>query len=237
MRRIAIMQPYFFPYIGYFMLIANSDAFIFNDDVQYIKGGWSNRNDILIDQRRTRITLPVAKSSSSATYLEKSYVLAPSQITKLLNMIRQAYRKAAYFEQVFEVIENSVRSAPASVAGFNMHTLRAIFDYLDLDTPTFASSTIARREGLSGEDRVIALCRSLGAEAYLNPPGGQHLYNAKNFAEHDMALQFCHPNLTDYPQPGEGFEKGLSIIDALMHNSPERMRAMLQDCRIETVSS
>lgn len=218
--RLAIMQPYFFPYIGYFQLISAVDLFVIYDNVQYTKKGWINRNRILEQGREAVISLPLKKASDFLDVRDRE-LASDFRKDRLLNRIREAYRRAPYFPQAFPVVDGALDHPDDNLFRFLLHTIRAVCAYLGIGTEVAISSTLPVDHTLRGQDRVIALCRQAGAREYVNPIGGQSLYSRERFFGQGVDLKFLQPRIIPYAQAGNDFIPSLSIIDVMMFNSAE----------------
>ncbi len=225
--KVAIMQPYFFPYIGYFQLIARSDVFVLHDDVQYIKGGWVNRNRILLNGESRMITLPVKKDAYHLPINARSYVEDTRSRKDIVNLVKQAYARAPFFADVFPLVEESLMFAENNVARYNENLIRRISDFMGLTTRIINSSDLQKDNSLAGESRVLEICKRLGATEYNNPQGGQTLYNFATFHESGLDLRFLVMRPVPYPQRAGSFVPYLSVIDALLSNGPENIRTYL----------
>jgi hypothetical protein len=213
-RTVAIMQPYFFPYVGYFKLIAEADVFVVYDDVQYIKGGWSNRNRIRVNGEPRMLTFPVRHGPYQATYAERSYDFAFKR--DILNQIRETYRKASQFGAAMPLIEEIMEYPEARVAAFNRNLLERICEYLGIDTPFMFASEIPKDNSIPCEPRIISMVKAIGGTSYLNAPGGRALYRPEAFAAEGLELAFV-----------DGVPPALSIIDTLMVHPVHRVRKMM----------
>jgi hypothetical protein len=231
-KTVAIMQPYFLPYIGYFQLIAASDAFVLHDDVQYIKGGWVNRNRILLGGKDRMITLPVRYGPHDSPINRREYVDDRKSRVGLLNLIKEGYAKAPQFPRVFPMAEAMLADPDANVARFNGRSIRAICAYMGIRTPIVESSSIAKNDALAGEARVIEICRQMGATRYVNPIGGTGLYRSGAFAQHAIELCFLSTSDTPYRQMGSGWVPSLSILDVLMFNPLDALPSLLASYRL-----
>jgi hypothetical protein len=213
---VGIMQPYFFPYIGYFQLIAHCDIFVLHDDVQYIKGGWINRNRILINHKAEWITLPVLRAAHHRTIKDRYYSSDPKARNRLLRRIAGAYRTAPCFGQAYSLIEEVMGFGNTNVAAFNANLIQRVTAHLKVRTPTVLSSNLFKDDSLAGEDRVIDICRRLGATHYVNLVGGRGLYRGDAFARVGIELKFLQcTELTTAHRGGPSLR--LSIVDDLMH--------------------
>jgi hypothetical protein len=229
---IGVMQPYFFPYMGYFQLIAASDVFVFHDDAQYIKGGWINRNRIRKDGKLVWITFPVLSATHDLPINERYYAGDPQTRHRLLRRIEAAYRSAPRFAEIYPLIEEIMGFGDADVAAFNAHLIRRVAAHLGIRAAFVASSELDKDNSLTGADRVIEICRRLGATRYINPAGGKELYRAAHFSHAGIELAFLAPSVLGAAGSGPAAPQPLSIIDTLMGRSEAQIAADLQDYRI-----
>jgi len=233
MKTIAIMQPYIFPYIGYFQLFEVCDIFVSLDDVQYIRSGWINRNRILYDGRPKYITFPVKKAPSNTRI--DHYVFYDNigkDKRKILSTLRQVYSKAPFFRSLYPLLEDIVKANENNVARFAENSLKRIIDYLGINVYIKCSSRLDFDKSLKGQDRVIEIVNELGGDRYVNPIGGQDLYSSAEFAENNIDLRFLECEAEPYKQFFYEFVPNLSIIDVLMFNSIEQVRAMLKQFKL-----
>ena len=218
-----IMQPYFLPYIGYFQLIAAVDVFVVYDNIKYTKKGWINRNRMPQNGSDATFTLPLKSAPDSLDVVERE--LAPDfNRDKLLNRVREAYRRAPYFEQTFPLIEQIGRHDDTNLFRFLHHSIATICQHLEIATEIRVSSEISMDHQLRSQDRVLACCAALGANTYVNAIGGVDLYSKEAFRARGMDLKFLRSKSFEYPQFGDPFVPWLSIIDVLMFNSAEQTR-------------
>jgi hypothetical protein len=227
--RLGLNQPYLFPYLGYFQLLHAVDRFAVYDDVGFIKQGWINRNRLLINGEASLFTVPVRDGSSSRPIRE---VLIDDRgrgrwRAKLLKTIDNAYRRAPEFATVFPLVEQVLDPGVSRIGELALRSIKAVAEFLGLTTTFVDSTTVYGNAELSGEARVLDICRIEGATDYINPAGGRHLYSARRFAEQGVRLHFIVPTLPAYRQFGAEFISGLSIIDVLMFNSPPVIREHL----------
>jgi hypothetical protein len=226
---LAIMQPYFFPYIGYFQLMAAADCFVFYDDAQYMKGGWINRNRILRDSTAAWWTFPVIHDDYRLPIRQRSYSHGSNQIRSLLGKIEGAYSDAPVYRSVFPLITELLNSRNDNVADHNASILKALALHLGIKCNFLSSSSIQNSSGLQGQARVVDICRQLGAEKFINPIGGLDLYENAAFAEAKIELDFLQARTTHYPQFSSPHLPFLSIIDVMMFNSENRIINMLAE--------
>lgn len=217
--KIAIMQPYFLPYIGYFQLIGAVDAFVVYDNIKYTKKGWINRNRFLLNGRDEVFSLPLKKDSDALDVRERR--LAPDfDRAKLLNRLVGAYRRAPCFEATLPVLRRILEYEDDNLFSFIHASLREVCIWLGIHTPLIVSSTLLVDHSLAGQERVLAICRDLGADTYINATGGRELYSRKTFATYGIDLRFLQSRLIEYPQFDRPFVPWLSILDVMMFNAP-----------------
>lgn len=221
--KVAIMQPYFLPYIGYFQLIDSVDQFIVYDNIKYTKKGWINRNRILRDGEAETLTIPL-KGASDALDIRDRAVAADFPRLKLLNQVSSAYGKAPQFDFVYPVFQEIVEFEAPNLFQFVSHSLRVTCRYLKISTPIVISSSVEADHALKGQDRVLAICRAVNATHYVNASGGIDLYSSDAFERLGIALQFLQPALVEYRQFRSPFVPWLSILDVAMFNSVATIR-------------
>jgi hypothetical protein len=224
------MQPYLFPYIGYFQLIRAVDRFIVYDDVTFIKQGWINRNRVLINGAPAFFGVPI-KNASSFTLIRDTQIDDDPQhmrwIEKLLKTCDNAYRRAPEFKRVFPLVEQVLSCQTTKVVDLALASVKAVAAFLEIQTSFVESSTVYGNAHLKAEERVLAICGAEGASEYVNLPGGRELYSAAQFASHGVKLSFLQPHAIEYRQFGGHFVASLSIIDVLMFNPVDRVRGFL----------
>lgn len=228
---LGIMQPYFLPYIGYWQLLAAVDRFVVYDNVKYTKKGWINRNRFLQNGAAEYFTVPLHGATDSATIAERE-VAGSFDRDKLLRSLAAAYRKAPRFAEVFPVVEQIVQARATNLFEYLHHSLVVMAAFLEIDTPMMVSSTIAIDHDLQAENKVLALCRALDADRYLNPIGGQQLYSGPTFAAAGVTLLFLRSRPIEYPQLGGPFVSSLSILDVLMFNDQPAVRRLLKEADV-----
>lgn len=231
---LGIMQPYFFPYLGYYQLARSVDHFVFLDDVAFSRRSFINRNRILLEGRPFQFSIPVSEASSTRNINEHRFT---GDFGKFLAQLRQTYAKAPFFQEIYALVESVALDPEQNVALKNARSITAVFDYLDvpLSSASASQSGVARARG---QERILALCRHHATTTYHNASGGRTLYDAACFNDNGIGLRFLANSFPPYDQgTGEAFVPGLSIIDVLMHAPPEQARSMLQAYALETATS
>lgn len=227
LTKLAIMQPYFFPYLGYWQLIKAVDTFVIYDDVNFIKGGWINRNNILINGDKHLFTLSLLKTSAYK-HINKTKV-ANNGKQKLLKCFELSYSKAPNKNEVMPLLEDIILQKEENLHLFLKYQFKKVFKYLNIDTKILLSSDIEKADNLHAQDKVIDICKRLNATQYINAIGGQELYSKEEFAKNGIQLSFIKMNEIKYKQFNNEFVSNLSIIDVMMFNSPETIKEMLDD--------
>jgi len=234
--KTAIMQPYFFPYIGYFQLIHSVEQFVIYDDVTYIKNGWINRNRYLLNGQAKFFTLSLNQASSFIP-INQTFILDEKYKTKqkILKTFGMAYSKAPFYKTAFGLIEEIIMNTDNNIATYNESSIRKICDYCGIKTSIYVSSKINKNVSLKSQDKVIDICKNLCTSTYVNAPGGRSLYNHEIFNDNGMELKFLRTDLDQitYKQFDFPFVPGLSIIDTLMFNSVEQVRLFLDQYSLE----
>jgi hypothetical protein len=224
--KIAIMQPYFFPYIGYFQLIGAVDTFVLYDNIKYTKKGWINRNRLLSNSGDAIFSIPIVKGSDSLDVVERE-ISESFNREKLLNRFKGAYAKAPYFDQTWQLLEASIRHSDNNLFRYIKNSLILCLKHLEIDTKIVLSSEVTVDHSLRSADRVIAICKKLHATSYANPIGGKELYTKQAFHEAGLSLFFLQSHSLSYAQFTQQFVPWLSIIDVLMFNGIERTRLLV----------
>ena len=226
--RVGIMQPYFFPYIGYFQLIAAVDLFIVYDNIKYTKKGWINRNRMLQNGTDVMFSLPL-KNASDYLEVRERELASDFNRDKLLNQFKEAYRRAPYFKDIFPLVEQIVLYKDANLFRFLYHSIIRICQHLEITTEIRISSDIDIDHDLKNQDKVLALCSAVGATTYVNAIGGIELYSKETFRKSGIELNFIKSKPFEYPQLIESFIPWLSIIDVMMFNSLNVIKSRLAE--------
>lgn len=214
--KIAIMQPYLFPFIGYFQLINAVDKFIILDDVSYIMRGWINRNRILVNGKDHFITIPLKQASQNKAINDTFISDDNKWQSKLLKSIEFAYKRAPQFNNVFPLFENIIQNPERNISIFIYHTLLNLTQFLGIQTQIIASSTIYNVKHLKAQERIIDICLKEKAVQYINSWGGIDLYSNEQFRRYQIDLRFLKTLPFEYKQFSGEFKPSLSIIDVMM---------------------
>ena len=229
--KLGIMQPYFMPYIGYFQLMKAVDKYVVYDDVNYIKGGWANRNHILINGEKEMFTVTLQKASQNKLFNE---IVIGDDFKKLMKTLQMNYSRAINFDQTMVLMERIISFPNKQLAVFIANSFREILSYLSVVTEILMSSEIPKDNSLRGKDKIIQICEILGADTYYNAVGGKNLYDQEEFREHGITLNFVDSLPQVYSQlHTREFVSGLSMIDVLMNNTKDKVNSLLESYQIK----
>jgi len=232
-RKLAIMQPYFLPYIGYFQLMRAVDVFVIYDDVQFMKGGWIERNRMLVNGAPHWFGLTLEKASHKLDINQRFFAAdIERQKQALLYKMHCAYAKAPGYSATMALFEEILAGGERNVAAMLARQLRILCRHLGIETELRLSSEMVKNAGLTGEARVIDMAQRLGADHYVNAAGGQALYSRENFARYGIRLSFLQSRPVAYRQYAHDFVPWLSILDVLMFTSVEQTRELLLECEL-----
>ena len=188
------MQPYFFPYLGYFQLVSAVDRFVFYDDVAFIKQGWVNRNRILVNGTPVYFTVPLAKASSNIpinkTLIHRSQY--PIWKQKFLRTLKLQYGHAPYFDNLFDLVEEVVAWDPEDIASLAIRSVKLCSNYLGITRDFKISSRTYPPAETRGVRRVLDICRISQADVYVNASGGKNLYDKAEFDKVDTDLRWAN---------------------------------------------
>lgn len=228
---IAVMQPYFMPYLGYFQLVGAVDTFVFFDDVNFIKKGWINRNNILNKDQPLQFSIPLSGASQNKKINELLLAEPEKWKSSFLSTIEHNYKKAPYYSRAFALLEELLNGRN-KISDLAEEGIKAVIRYAGIEKKFLRSSELDYT-GTNGEEKILSICQTLGANQYLNPVNGAHMYTTESFAAKNVKLAFLVPVKTEYPQFTEGvFVPWLSMIDVLMFNSPAAVKEMIGQGRV-----
>ena len=231
---IAIMQPYIFPYVGYFHLIMAVEKFIFYDDVDFIKRGWINRNRILLDGKEYLFSVPCIKPTYKKKICDIKVDLNSPEIQKLLKTFYHAYSKAPFFSVIYPLLLKVFHPRLTSISALSIDSIKMVMDYLEVKKVFKVSSMQGYNNiDMDKANRLIDITKQEGESVYINPKGGDSLYDKPYFKEQNIDLVFLQPEFTEYKQNTSGFVAGLSIIDVLMHCDKEQVLKILANYNLK----
>lgn len=220
--RLGIMQPYFWPYLGYFQLISCVDKFVVYDDIEYTKKGWINRNRYLCNGKDKYFTIPLEKDSDYLDIKERK-VSAGFDQEKVKNQILTAYKKAPYFEKTFPLFCECLEYKERNLFKYIFFSIQKIMEYLNIDTELIISSSLSIDHSLKSQTKVLEICKKMNCSEYINAIGGQALYDKESFNKRNIKLHFIKMEDIVYDQKISEFLPALSILDVMMFNSKENV--------------
>lgn len=232
--RLGIMQPYFFPYLGYFSLIKHTDQWIVFDTVQYIERGWINRNRIIHPSKPEPmyITVPLKKHHQETVISDILISYDKDYPQNMLSQITTAYKKRApYYKTIYDMVEEVVNTSFEDIVSLNVETMRHVCSYLGIPFKyqVFSKMNLSIDAVCAPGDWAFNICKAMGADGYINPISGRALFDPQKFENAGISLEFLKIHQQEYPQKKATFLDSLSIIDVLMFNSPDRVNEMLDD--------
>lgn len=229
--KLAIMQPYFFPYIGYFSLIKNVDKFVLFDTVQFIRHGWIERNRILKPNNGWQyIKVPLQKHERETKIKDILIDNEQNWEDKILAQLKHYKKSAPYYHNVIELLEKIFSNDFTYIVELNYVSLKTVCDYLNIDKliEVFSEMNLKIDKVNAPDEWALHICKALGnIDEYRNPPGGQSFFDKTKYENSGINLKFHSTILTKYDQKRDVFEPGLSIIDVMMFNSKEEINEML----------
>jgi hypothetical protein len=227
--KLGIMQPYIFPYVGYFQLINAVDKFVIYDDVNFINKGWINRNRILNNGKDSLFSVPLREASQNKLINEIEVNWDEAWKSKFLKTLEQCYKKAPFYQEVLPIIEQTISLDNEVISKVIENNLRLICYYLEIKTEIISSSDIYKNTHLKAQERILDICLQEKATQYINPIGGLELYNKEFFEAKKIKMDFIKSSSIEYKQYKNEFIPWLSMIDVLMFNSKEQIKEFLDN--------
>jgi hypothetical protein len=230
--KLAAMQPYFFPYLGYFGLIKHSDRFLIGDNVQFMKGGWIARNRMLKQEQGWQyIGVPLVKHPLNTIIKDVKIFSEEPWQEKIFKQLLHYKRKAPYYEEVIRFLQRTLAYRTESISDLDTHVLAETCNYIGIPfrALSFDDLDFVIESVNAPDEWALNICNAIGADTYINPPGGMEFYDRSKYAGAGISLQFLKVNLRPYDQRREPFEEGLSILDVMMFNTPQQIQGMLDD--------
>ena len=225
--KVAVMQPYFLPYIGYFQLINSVEKFVFFDDVNFKVRGWINRNRILINGEPFLFSIPLKRNSQNKIINQIKIADELNWRDRFLKSVELSYKKAPFFNETFEIVAKVAEFDTSNLAYFIMNSIFVVNEHLKIKTALIPSSSIYKNKELKGEQRVLDICKKESAEIYINPYFGINLYNKEHFSSEGIKILFQRTKAIQYDQFKHDYINNLSIIDILMFNPKEQVKEYL----------
>jgi len=228
------MQPYFFPYLGYFDLIHRVDQWIVFDTAQYTRHGWVNRNRVLHPTEGwTYLIAPLRKHPREARILDVRTVEDVDWRQRIHRQLEHYRWRAPHFDVVSGLVRDCLSVSDPSISRLNVEILKRICAFLDIPFGCRSLSEMGLELGPIHRpgDWALKISEALAAEEYVNPPGGRDLFDPAEFAARGIRLTIQPPVEFVYDCPGYRFEPSLSILDVLLWNSRDRVKGFLEERR------
>ena len=227
------MQPYFLPYIGYFQLINSVDTFVIYDSVNFIKKGWINRNNFLIENYPKLISIPL-EGASQNKLINTINVKKEKDYKKVLNSIESNYSKSFNFGEYFPSFKNIFnKPGQCSISTFNFDLMNWAIQNMNVKTEFIFSSNLNINHDLKGQDKIIEICKKLNASTYVNLPGGKVLYEEKIFLQENINLKFLESGSHEYSHvKTKQFYSNLSFFDILMNVDNHHLKKSLNNYKL-----
>ena len=217
MNKIAICQPYFSPYLGYFQLINAVDLFVSYDDVNFIKKGWINRNKLWVNNNENLFTIPLKNQSQNIKICHTEIDWKSKDITKFVKKLKYEYGNTPFFKDVNDIVISCFEEKPPFISELAFMSLKKFCIYLDIKTQFKVSSTEGYEKTPDRSQNLINICKQEGHKHYINPIGGVGLYDKNHFLKRGIKLNFIQG------------KQSLSIIDVCMKNEKEKIKTDLLD--------
>lgn len=236
LMKIAIMQPYFLPYLGYYSLIKQADRWIFNDEVQMINKGWIQRNRILKQYGGWGyIMVPLHKHEHTEIIKNITIRNDENWKDKILAQIKHYKNGAPYFYKVYAFLENAFVKNFNSITEQNAYLIKQTCDYIgmDFDYEILSEMKLNFEQVHDPDDWSLNICKAINQNHYINPILGKQFYNVKKYDNTGIKINFLNWSCTPYKQLHNVFIDGLSIVDVMMFNSPEEINQMLDKYVLE----
>ena len=235
-ERVGIMQPYFFPYTGYFSHMFACDLFVLYDNIQYTKKGWINRNRIFSNGHIVPITIPLAKGRDLLPIFERQLAVDFSG-EKILRQLRGAYSQAPGWKEIETLVGSIFQQGHRNLFDFLFESLSSTAQLLEIDTPLIPSSKISLEEGAGGQNRVLGICSALEATVYVNPISGRHLYDPEAFQKQGISLEFISSSPRSLPRKESALPETvvpddlnrLSILDVIACVGLEKAKVCVRE--------
>ncbi len=231
---ICIMQPYFFPYLGYYQLVSNTNIFIFYNDVNFVERGWINRNYILMNKQKGLITIPLKKASSNKKINEIEILSDKKIFNKILRTIELNYSSAPNFKQGFVILKEIFDKGSNTIDQLAITSIDSVFKYLDLPFDYELSSNIDYDRTSTKVDKIVEISKNYNVDTIYFPPGSTSLYSDRDFSRRGLKSKVIHPVFKEYSQrlPNDQFIPGLSMLDLIMNNDKNKLLGMLQSFKV-----
>ena len=234
--KIAIMQPYFFPYIGYFSLIQNTEHFIFFDTPQYIRKGWINRNRIIGGNGKDiYFTVPVEKVERDTAIRNVPISYKDDWREKMMGQLTIYKKRAPYYQNVTELVRSVITPDYRNISELAIASIKKTCEFIDmkLECDIYSEMSLPEFTVKEPDEWALYITKYTGYDTYVNPPGGKTFFKQEKYKNEGIELQFLSQELIPYRQRTKEFIPGLSIIDVLMFCTPDEIKEMMDHYVVE----
>lgn len=234
--KLAIMQPYLFPYIGYYSLIKNTDYFIFFDTPQYIRKGWINRNRIIGGNKEpVYFGVPVEKCERETAIKDVKIADDKQWKDKILGQLTVYKKRAPYYNDVISLVKDVVSDESGSISELAIKSIVKSCEFMNLDlkSSVYSEMNLKDIKVKEPDEWALEITKELKYDTYVNPPGGKTFFDGDKYKEAGIKLEFLSQDLVAYNQRIHTFLPGLSMIDILMFCKPEEVMEMMESYKLE----
>lgn len=230
------MQPYFFPYPGYFSLIKATNKWIVFDTPQYANYSWMNRNRIINcnDDNWMYFIVPLKKRPLRTSI---NSIVIQNEVNwkeKIISQLGYYKKHAPYYNHVVEFLRETLTSEFVKLSDLNIHTLKATCKYIGIDFnyEIYSEMNLQIEDIHAPDEWGLNICKAMGVSKFINPERGQNFIDRQKYLNEKVDIKFLEYRYPDYDQKMEEFIPGLSIIDAMMFNSPKELKVILEDYKL-----
>ncbi|TYA56639.1 WbqC family protein [Formosa maritima] len=234
--KVAIMQPYFMPYLGYIAIINYVDEFILFDTPQFIRHGWIERNKVLkLDGDTMYIKVPLVKHARNTTIENVIINNNLSWKHKIISQLDHYKKRAPYYKNVIALLHEIFDEEYSSIVSLNYKSLQILCRYLGIITPIsiWSEMKVEIDEVKAPDEWALHICKALKYDTYVNLPGGRSFFDVQKYEREGISLSFLELEPTQYKQFSNVFVPFLSIIDVLMFNDVSQVKEMLKNFNLK----
>ena len=228
--RVAVHQPNYLPWLGFFQKMGLCDAFVLLDNVQYPRREFCNRTRVKSSQGAVWLTIPVIRGNVNQQIGEVKLFEPKRNLAQQSKRLHHYYGQAPYYRLLATYLESVFAEDWAELLPLNVALIKALADILGINTPLLLASGLGESSGVKSE-RIIAICQQLGADAYLSGQGGRAYNDPKAFAAAGLKLVYQNFTPPVYPQGGEAFIPGLSVLDLIAYTGLASRRYLAEGSR------
>lgn len=219
--KIGIIQPNFAPWRGYHDFIYECGVFVLHSDLQYTRADWRNRNKIKTPLGLRWLTVPVHYNYTAQLISEVKIDYSTNWPKAHLNLLIDNYRAAPYFSNMHDLFWDAVRTRPVWLCDVDRNLTDAVNLYLGIKTPVYDSRSFALDPALRKTERILAICKALGATTYLSGPAARVYLDEDLLRRNGIVPEYKVYDYPEYPQLHGKFEGNLSVLDLIANVGPD----------------